>query len=91
MEVYIYPSLALAVVSLEPEKKHIPLHSPTSHLHHHPQHHTPEHFPFLAVPANARHRTAFHATLARLILSVVDETQASFDAFMEPILQVQRW
>jgi exportin-7 len=34
------------------------------------QHHTPDHFPFLTVPANSRHRTSFHATLARLILSV---------------------
>ena len=53
------------------------------------QHHTPEHFPFLTVPANSRHRTSFHATLARLILSVMDESAGTtFEAFMEPILQV---
>lgn len=52
------------------------------------QHHTADHFPFLNIPANSRHRTSFHATLARLILSVMDEMSTSFDAFMEPILQV---
>lgn len=52
------------------------------------QHHTPDHFPFLAVPANSRHRTSFHATLARLILSVMDDMATTFDVFMEPILQV---
>lgn len=54
------------------------------------QHHTAEHFPFLTIPANSRHRTSFHATLARLILSVMDDMSTSFDTFMEPILQVLR-
>lgn len=52
-------------------------------------HHTPHHFPFLSLPANSRHRTSFHATLARLILSVTDDMANTFDAFMEPIVQVR--
>ena len=73
-----------------------PTHPPTYSIHHlspsisltHPPIQT-EHFPFLSLPANSRHRTSFHTTLARLILSVLDENMTiTFEAFMEPILQV---
>jgi exportin-7 len=52
------------------------------------RHHTEDQFPFLAVPGNARHRTTFHATLTRLLLSSGGEEKLSltFDQFMEPIL-----
>jgi len=51
------------------------------------RHHTEDHFPFLAVPANARHRTTFHATLARLLLSPGGEEKLglTFDQFCTPI------
>ncbi|CAM9455170.1 unnamed protein product, partial [Phaeothamnion confervicola] len=52
------------------------------------QNHTPEFFPFLSVPANTRHRTTFHMTLARLIFSSTEDTNAMFEAFMEPLLLV---
>ena len=49
--------------------------------------HTAEAFPFLGVPSNARHRTIFHATLTRLLLSADGENKlgVSFDKFLEPI------
>jgi len=52
------------------------------------RHHTEDHFPFLAVPCNARHRTTFHATLARLLLSPggEDKLGLTFDQFLEPIV-----
>ncbi|CAM9433151.1 unnamed protein product, partial [Chrysoparadoxa australica] len=50
------------------------------------EHHTSDHFPFLAVPSNTRHRTTFHLTLARLIFSTVEGLNSVFDAFMEPLL-----
>jgi exportin-7 len=40
------------------------------------RHHTEDQFPFLAVPSNARHRTTFHATLTRLLLSPSGERKA---------------
>jgi exportin-7 len=50
--------------------------------------HTEEHFPFLAIPGNAKHRTTFHATLTRLLLSQSGEEKLSlsFEQFMEPIV-----
>mmetsp|Transcript_992 Transcript_992/g.1252 ORF Transcript_992/g.1252 Transcript_992/m.1252 type:complete len:1105 (-) Transcript_992:236-3550(-) len=51
-------------------------------------HHTPEHFPFLGLESNMRHRTTFHTTLVRLIFSNLDEMSDTFDSFMEPILTV---
>jgi len=45
----------------------------------------PESLPFVA-RARPRHRTTLHATLARLVLAVVDDTQAAFAAFVEPLL-----
>jgi exportin-7 len=50
--------------------------------------HTEEHFPFLIVPANARHRTTFHATLTRLLLSPSGEEKLglTFEQFLEPIV-----
>ena len=50
--------------------------------------HTEEHFPFLGIPGNARHRTTFHATLTRLLLSPNGEEKLglTFDQFMEPIV-----
>jgi len=52
--------------------------------------HTEDHFPFLALPANVRHRTTFHATLTRLLLSPSGEEKLglTFDQFMEPICRV---
>ena len=52
------------------------------------RHHTEDQFPFLAVPANARHRTTFHATLTRLLLSPSGEEKLglTFEQFMEPIV-----
>ncbi|KAL7575724.1 hypothetical protein ACA910_003058 [Epithemia clementina (nom. ined.)] len=52
------------------------------------RHHTEEHFPFLAIPGNARHRTTFHATLTRLLLSPSGEEKLSltFEQFLEPVL-----
>ena len=35
-------------------------------------HHTPEHFPFLSVPANSRFRTTFYTALARLVFMEED-------------------
>eukprot|EP00429_Kryptoperidinium_foliaceum_P009915 CAMPEP_0176004324 /NCGR_PEP_ID=MMETSP0120_2-20121206/1634_1 /TAXON_ID=160619 /ORGANISM="Kryptoperidinium foliaceum, Strain CCMP 1326" /LENGTH=1115 /DNA_ID=CAMNT_0017337001 /DNA_START=172 /DNA_END=3520 /DNA_ORIENTATION=+ len=53
-------------------------------------HHTEDHFPFLAIPGNTRHRTTFHATLTRLLLSPNGEEKLglTFDQFMEPILKI---
>ena len=52
------------------------------------RHHTEEQFPFLGVPGNARHRTTFHATLTRLLLSPTGEEKLSwtFEQFLEPIV-----
>ncbi|KAF4035500.1 Importin-beta N-terminal domain [Phytophthora infestans] len=51
--------------------------------------HTAEEFPFLAVPANTRHRTTFHSTIARLIFTTAfDESSERFERFMEPIENV---
>jgi exportin-7 len=49
--------------------------------------HTEDHFPFLALAANVRHRTTFHATLTRLLLGPNGEEKLGlkFDQFMEPI------
>lgn len=49
--------------------------------------HTAEYFPFLGVPSNARHRTTFHATLTRLLLSTSGESKLglTFEQFLEPI------
>lgn len=49
-------------------------------------HHTAEHFPFLLNAANLRARTTYYLTLARLLL--MDDTPASFKAFMVPLGQV---
>lgn len=52
-------------------------------------HHTAEEFPFLSVPANTRHRTTFHATLARLLFTAVeDDATERQEMYMEPIHQV---
>ncbi|KAF1791887.1 Armadillo-type fold [Phytophthora cactorum] len=51
--------------------------------------HTAEEFPFLSVPANTRHRTTFHSTIARLIFTTAfDESSERFERFMEPIENV---
>jgi exportin-7 len=51
-------------------------------------HHTEDHFPFLSIPGNVRHRTTFHATLTRLLLSPNGEEKLgmNFDQFLEPIV-----
>jgi exportin-7 len=53
-------------------------------------HHTDDQFPFLAIPANARHRTTFHATLTRLLLSPTGEEKLglTFEQFLQPIVTV---
>eukprot|EP00698_Gefionella_okellyi_P000263 TRINITY_DN10225_c0_g1_i1.p1 TRINITY_DN10225_c0_g1~~TRINITY_DN10225_c0_g1_i1.p1 ORF type:complete len:1059 (+),score=225.48 TRINITY_DN10225_c0_g1_i1:26-3202(+) len=48
--------------------------------------HSAEHFPFMTVESNWRHRTTFYNTLARLLL--IDESQSAFEEFMEPFNQV---
>jgi exportin-7 len=50
--------------------------------------HTEEHFSFLLVPGNTRHRTTFHATLTRLLLSPGGEEKLglTFEQFLEPIV-----
>lgn len=52
------------------------------------RHHTEEQFPFLAIPGNSRHRTTFHATLTRLLLSPNGEEKLgwTFEQFLEPIV-----
>jgi exportin-7 len=52
------------------------------------RHHTEEHFPFLSIPGNSRHRTTFHATLTRLLLSPNGEEKLglTFEQFLEPIV-----
>jgi exportin-7 len=54
------------------------------------RHHTVEHFPFLGIPGNSRHRTTFHATLTRLLLSPGGEEKLglTFEQFLEPIANV---
>lgn len=52
-------------------------------------HHTPQHFPFLARPANRRLRTKLHAALARLVFQQPAEAvEPGFAAFMAPVLAV---
>jgi exportin-7 len=52
-------------------------------------HHTADEFPFLAIPANTRHRTTFHTTIARLLFTTAfDECSERFERFMEPIEDV---
>jgi len=49
-------------------------------------HHTSDHFPFLAVPGNVRHRTTFHVTLTRLLFSSTpEEMPLTFEQFISPI------
>lgn len=52
------------------------------------RHHTEEHFPFLGMPGNSRHRTTFHSTLTRLLLSPNGEEKLNlnFEQFLEPIV-----
>ena len=49
-------------------------------------HHTREHFGFLDDPSNARNRTTFYYTLARLLF--MEDTPSKFKAFMDPLNQV---
>ena len=51
-------------------------------------HHTEDQFPFLANPANMRHRTTFHSTLTRLLLSPQGEDKLglTFEQFLKPIV-----
>lgn len=49
-------------------------------------HHTSDFFPFLDVPANARGRTQFYNTLAKLLF--LDCSVRDFNAFMAPFGQV---
>ena len=50
-------------------------------------HHTAEHFAFLRDPGNSRARTAFYATLARLLF--MEDTPARFKAFVAPLQQAR--
>eukprot|EP00978_Attheya_sp_CCMP212_P036794 scaffold169478_cov55-Attheya_sp.AAC.2 len=52
------------------------------------RHHTEDHFPFLSNPQNSRHRTTFHAILARLLLSPSGEEKLglTLEQFVDPIL-----
>ena len=49
-------------------------------------HHTADHFAFLDDPASSRARTAFYATLARLLF--MEDTPAKFKSFVAPLQQV---
>ena len=49
-------------------------------------HHTREYFCFLDDPSNARNRTTFYYTLARLLF--MEDTPSKFKAFMDPLNQV---
>ena len=48
--------------------------------------HGPEHFPFLSERSNARHRTTFYTSLARLVF--FEDDSERFEPFVEPLLQV---
>eukprot|EP00951_Prasinocladus_malaysianus_P012227 scaffold91009_cov49-Prasinocladus_malaysianus.AAC.1 len=50
-------------------------------------HHTREHFAFLDDPANARNRTTFYYTLARLLF--MEDTPSKFKAFTDPLNQAR--
>ena len=50
------------------------------------QNHTAEHFAFLREPSNARARTAFYATLGRLLF--MEDSATKFRAFMQPFDQI---
>lgn len=50
------------------------------------QHHTAEHFAFLREPVNARSRTAFYATLGRLLFT--EDSTNKFKAFVVPFDQL---
>lgn len=49
-------------------------------------HHTGEHYAFLEHPANARNRTLFYATLARLLFT--EDSPHRFKTFVAPLTQV---
>ena len=51
------------------------------------QHHTPEHFAFLDEAGNSRARTAFYATLSRLLF--MEDTPAKFKGFVAPLQQAR--
>ena len=51
------------------------------------QHHTAEHFAFLDDPANARNRTTFYHTLAKLLF--MEDTPSKFKSFVAPLQQVR--
>eukprot|EP00339_Tiarina_fusa_P025551 CAMPEP_0117081488 /NCGR_PEP_ID=MMETSP0472-20121206/57423_1 /TAXON_ID=693140 ORGANISM="Tiarina fusus, Strain LIS" /NCGR_SAMPLE_ID=MMETSP0472 /ASSEMBLY_ACC=CAM_ASM_000603 /LENGTH=1120 /DNA_ID=CAMNT_0004809417 /DNA_START=198 /DNA_END=3560 /DNA_ORIENTATION=+ len=52
--------------------------------------HTEDHFPFLSIPGNSRHRTTFHSTLTRLLLSPSGEDKLglTFEQFLEPQIKI---
>lgn len=52
------------------------------------EHHTAEEFPFLAVPANTRHRTTFHAILSKLLFTSYDDMSGRHEKFMAPLVNV---
>lgn len=52
------------------------------------QHHTADHFAFLREPANARSRTAFYATLGRLLFT--EDSTVKFKAFVQPFDQLSQ-
>jgi exportin-7 len=49
-------------------------------------HHTSEYYSFLELPGNARSRTTFYSTLARLLF--LEDTVGRFKAFVMPLQQV---
>lgn len=49
--------------------------------------HTSQYYTFLDAPPNSRNRTAYYATLARLLF--MDDTPTRFKAFVAPLHQVQ--
>uniref|UniRef100_A0A7R9U4R6 Importin N-terminal domain-containing protein n=1 Tax=Pinguiococcus pyrenoidosus TaxID=172671 RepID=A0A7R9U4R6_9STRA len=50
--------------------------------------HGGEAFPFLLHPNHTRDRTVFHLALARLFLGTLEDPRPTFEAFMEPLLNL---
>uniref|UniRef100_A0A6U5ELX6 Importin N-terminal domain-containing protein n=1 Tax=Corethron hystrix TaxID=216773 RepID=A0A6U5ELX6_9STRA len=58
-------------------------------IHYLMSHHSAEHFPFLTIHKNARHRTTYYTILTRLMLtSGGEEKLGTFQKFVEPICTV---
>jgi exportin-7 len=52
--------------------------------------HTGQHFPFLGYDSDNKYRVVFYAALSRLVFSAAEDLNNSFDAFIEPNLEILR-